>query len=361
MSGLNRTNIPQMKWAFTTRRVSHNDPSHLISDFSQARPGDLLCAEVLSIGQHTGVQLAAGRRAEIYQGDNLALCVGARYAPDQFESVPTIVDGFCDLVAAGGVAGTIVNAHSSMKEPTRLKVHGLLADRGGDVINIGQFGLPASSIRAQGPVFAVFGSSMNAGKTTTAASLVHGLTKCGFKVGAAKVTGTGAFGDYFKMADAGAVEVLDFTDVGYATTVGLSSRELLHIVSVLVSHLSAAGADAYVLEIADGVLQNETGDLVRNVSFHELVDAALFAGADALGTIAGVQVLMHAGLNVFGVSGKISASPLGCREVASQTSVPVLTRQDLLQPETLAPLLEAHEMVPVNRGEILPPEQPIAA
>ena len=52
---------------------------------------------------------------------------------------------------------------------------------------------------------------MNSGKTTTVAAITHGLTAAGLRVGAMKVTGTGAGGDPFLFADAGAAEVLDFT------------------------------------------------------------------------------------------------------------------------------------------------------
>ncbi len=55
---------------------------------------------------------------------------------------------------------------------------------------------------------------MNAGKTTTAASLIKGVTAYGMKVGAAKITGTGAGGDFWFMIDSGTEPVLDFVDAG---------------------------------------------------------------------------------------------------------------------------------------------------
>ena len=59
---------------------------------------------------------------------------------------------------------------------------------------------------------------MNSGKTTTAAHLIKGLVQAGLKVGAAKLTGTGAVGDIWLMQDAGANLVLDFTDTGFPST-----------------------------------------------------------------------------------------------------------------------------------------------
>ncbi len=340
--------LPQMKWAFTTRNVDRTVASRIIPNTDMGRPGDLICAEVQSIGQHSGVQLAAGRRAEIYPGDFIAVCLGARYAPDQFESEPRIEDGTCHLVAAGGIAGIVTRSHSNMKKPTRLKVHGLLGDASGKVLNIRDFALAAKEPSPKGPVFAVFGSSMNAGKTTTAAALVHGLTKNGFKVGACKATGTGAFGDYFKMLDAGAIKVLDFTDFGYPTTVGASADELREIVAGLIGHLTSDGATAIVVEIADGILQKETAQLARCPSFRSLVDATFFAGTDAMGTISGVHTLTNAGLNVMGASGVISSSPLGSQEVTAHISVPMLTPKDLKRGLALKELLENHGLAAVD-------------
>ena len=59
---------------------------------------------------------------------------------------------------------------------------------------------------------------MNAGKTTTNRYLVHSLNRLGARPGATKVTGTGSGNDYWVMLDAGAHQMLDFTDVGLAST-----------------------------------------------------------------------------------------------------------------------------------------------
>lgn len=353
--------LESMKWAFTTRRICKDQFLHLSGNIQDVRPGDVICAEVETLGQHNGVQLAQGRRAEIYPGDRLALCVGSRYAPDQFEGEPKIVDGHCHLVAAGGIAGMVTNANASMKSPTGLKVLGVLKDASGENVNIRDYALPVQEPGPHGPVFAVFGSSMNAGKTTTAACLVHGLTKSGFKVGAGKVTGTGAFGDYFRMSDAGAIKVLDFTDFGYATTVGVQSHRICQIAAGLIGNLTRAGATAIVLEIADGILQDETGKLAQCPSFGRMVDAVLFAGADAMGTVAGVNALRAAGLALFAISGKISSSPLGCREIASQVNAPVLTCNQLQNPDDLSPVLAQHRLASENGDLIYALQKSIAA
>lgn len=328
------------KWAFTTRRVNREDAAQLLSDYEQAVPGDLLRVQVVEIGQHSGLQLKTGRRAGIYAGDELVLCLGARYAPDQFESEAIIDGGFCHLVAAGGVAGAVTRKHGRMKSPTLLKVLGRVADASGNPINIRNYALDAIEPGPRPPVVAVFGSSMNSGKTTSAAALIHGLTKAGYKVGACKATGTGACGDINTYWDAGAHDVLDFTDLGHVTTFGASLDDVREIAFNLVDHLARCGATAIVMEIADGVLQQETAALMQDPSFVSLTDATMFAAPDALSAINGVNVLQDAGHNVMAVSGVLTRSPLACEEASTLVASRIITKQALCDGDTMAALFE---------------------
>src|SRR6056297_1270944 len=186
------------KWAFTTRRVAQDAPRRFVAAVDRAAPGDLLLARVAVLGQHRRVHLRTGRPSTLYAGDLVVVCVGARYAPDQFNADADIAEDGCDLVAAGGIAGTVRASHARMAVPTRLTPVGLLADADGAVLNVDAFALPAvpavpalgdlPAVPAAGdlPVFAVLGTTMNAGKTTTATALVHGLSRAGLAVGAAK-------------------------------------------------------------------------------------------------------------------------------------------------------------------------------
>ena len=92
-------------------------------------------------------------------------------------------------------------------------------------VNLESHGLrPATSQFEQPTVILVVGSSMDSGKTTAASSVVHGLSRSNALVCAAKLTGTASLKDRLIMEDAGAAEVLDFTDVGHAST-AMCTRE----------------------------------------------------------------------------------------------------------------------------------------
>jgi hypothetical protein len=167
------------------------------------------------------------------------------------------------------------------------------------------------------PVVVVAGTAMSAGKTTAAANLIKGLHRAGKRVGAAKVTGTGAGGDYWQMKDAGACEVVDFTDAGYASTYMLSAPEVEKVFLRLLSHLGGLELDAIVLEVADGILQQESNDLLASEGFAFYCNRLLFAAGDAMGALAGVQWFQARGLEVTAVTGSLSASPLAARETTS--------------------------------------------
>ncbi len=334
--------LNRAKWAFTTRRVVPGLPCRLVTAVDGAAPGDLLLGRVAALGQHKGLHLRTGRRAALYAGDLVVVCAGARYAPDQFNADAKIAEDGCDLVAAGGIAGTVRASHARMAVPTRLTPLGLLADAEGDVINVGAFALPPVPAVGDLPVFAVLGTTMNAGKTTTATALVQGLSRAGLAVGAAKVTGTGAAGDFCALEDAGARFVVDFTDAGHATTCGLDTPALEDIVTRLTGHLGAQGAEAVVIEIADGVFQAETAALMHAPAFRHLVDGVLFAVAEAIGAVAGSRMLREAGLPLAGVSGLICASPLATAEAALLLDVPILSPAELADPAAAAALIGRH-------------------
>lgn len=339
---------PQRLWrakrAFATRRVTLEQGTHLMHGRCKPLAGDLLLARVDRLGQHTGVQLPHGRRARIFPGDEIVVAYGARYAPNQFEAVVPDSLAPCHLVAAGGMASLVRSRHERIKRATDITPLGLIVNDAGRVLNLRDFSLPDVAVeqRLKVPVVAVAGTAMDAGKTTAAADFIRGLSRAGLRIGAAKVTGTGACGDYFAFVDAGAVEVLDFTDVGFGSTCDLSRETLDAILLQILAHLSAADVDAVVVEVADGLLQAETAALLRSPVFAELVDSVLFCAADALGARGGVEWLEEQGLHVSGIAGSLTAAPLAAREAAAATRLPVFNRDQLASPlralELLAPL-----------------------
>ncbi|WP_170415616.1 hypothetical protein [Ruegeria atlantica] len=323
------------KWAFTTRRVDRSDVRGLSTQMGTAKAGDLILCEIVEIGHHKKIQLAERRSSVSYPGDYVVLCLGDRYAPDQFLASAVIDDDLVDLVAGGGVAGRVDAAHARMDEPTRLKPIGLLTNASGHVINVSDYGLPSLPSNEQVTVIGVFGASMNSGKTTAASSLGHGLMRSGYSVAGVKATGTGAFGDFNSFEDGGA-PALDFTDAGMATTYRMPLETIETGFDTLVATAASRGAEIVVVEIADGVFQRETRAILQSSRIRDRLDGILFAAPDALSALGGVTVLEKVGLSPFAISGLVSCSPMAATEAAEATNRPILSREDLWSPVTIA-------------------------
>ena len=329
-----------VKKSFITRHVNFSDVYGLTNRVSP-KSGDLAVATVEKIAQHTKVQLVSGRRSQLYVGDEILVAYGNRYAPDCFEAlVPDHLDK-CHLITAGGVASVAITKHSALKMPTSIQPVGLLTNQQGGVINLAQYALqlPKDAEQKSIPVIAIVGTSMNSGKTTAAASLTHGLSRAGLSVAAIKATGTGSGNDVWALEDAGADLVLDFTDAGYPSTYKLSDKKVEDIFNLLIGSAKAASVDVVVVEVADGLLHQESATLIESEAFRNQIGGVLFCAGDAMGAVSGIEWLEKRGVSVLGVSGALTASHLGVLEAQRGTGVRIYDKPTLCCPSILT-LLE---------------------
>lgn len=317
--------LERAKRAYATRRVNLDQAAGLLTAPYAPKPGDVVLARVDKLIQHRRLELINGRRADLFPGDEIIVCYGNRYAPDQFEAeIPADLSP-CHLVAAGGIAAQCLSRNTKIGAASRISPIGVLAKVDGRPLNLADYALaPRTAPKRRPPVTAVIGTSMNAGKTTTLANLALGMTRQGLRVGAAKVTGTGAGGDVWHMTDAGCHLVLDFTDGGAPSTYKLPIADCEAIMETLVATLCEGGVDTILIEVADGILQEETRQLVQSATFARLVDNVIFAAGDALGAAGGVTWLQSQGLSLIGVSGALTAAPLAIRECAGLVDLPLL-------------------------------------
>jgi hypothetical protein len=120
------------------------------------------------------------------------------------------------------------------------------------------------------PVVLLVGTSMSAGKTTTAKVIIRQLKKLGLAVIGAKLTGAGRYRDILSMQDAGADHIFDFVDAGLPSTVA-PEAEYRAALRNLLSRISAVEADVLVAEVGASPLEpyngaaaiEELGDNVR--------------------------------------------------------------------------------------------------
>lgn len=323
---LDSKRIGSAKRAYTTRRISPDVMSSLITDLKTVpASGDLVLARIDELGKQRRIELTDGRRAHLFPGDEIVVCYGNRYAPDQFEGLIGEDLSSCDLVAAGGIASCEISRNEKMIPSTRISPLGLIADSDGNRLNLRDFAVEVPPQTKPIKVVLSLGTSMNAGKTFTSTSLVRGLKQAGLRVAAIKATGTGAGNDLWIVRDAGADVVLDFTDGGLASTYLIPLNEIVASTRRLIYSAAQQGCEVAVVEVADGLQHLETADVIQAPGLWTDCVGVVFAAYDSMGAKCGVDMLKAAGHNVLAISGRLTQSPLMMRETQNSTGLPVYT------------------------------------
>lgn len=293
--------------------------------------GDVAVFEVLRIGKHRNVQGDSKRNTAIVPGDKIMAAFGTRYATEQFEGyLPENINQELHILGAGGTVGVLASMHCKFKDigPTTLRFIGFAKDHYGNIINTKKIkekeqvkftGAAAAATK----VILSLGSSMDSGKTTSAAYLVHGLKKAGYKVAYIKLTGTVYTKDADLASDLGADIVSDFGDFGFPSTYMCDEEELLNLYESVLSKVLIKNPDYVIMEIADGLYERETKMLLTSSIFKQTIEAVIFSAGDSLAAINGVSTLHSWGLFPSALSGLFTASPLLMREVKENTTVPV--------------------------------------
>lgn len=326
---------------YALRRIPQEKLSCLLPCSETPQPGDIALARVEKIGKNTNLELPSGRRCSLYRGDLMTVVFGHRYATKQFEGYARADGERCDLLSMAGVCGLVESKHDSMPEPSKLHLLGFVADADGQRLRLRQFALPPAPPHPRPSVVVVCGTSMDSGKTHTAASIIKGLRHVAHRVVGIKLTGTASGKDALTMLDAGACEVLDFVDGGLPSTYLCNLDELLDLHFLLLAHAASKAAAWVVIEIADGLLQNETAALLQNPRFTRTVDVWVFAAADPLGAAGGTRVLRSWGIHPVGISGLVSMSSLGIREAQAATGLTCFTAGELQSGELNSRLMNA--------------------
>jgi hypothetical protein len=283
--------------------------------------GDVVVCTVSKVGWHKELENRFGRYRRLFEGDRVAVAIGNRYATGEFEGkIPEKVRYGMDMLNAGGVCGKLVGKNLFILDPTKLKFVGYVINEG-EVANLKHFALEKRKIKRRVPIMLVIGSGMDAGKTTTASTLIKTLATKGHKVCAGKITGTARSKDMLLMRDAGAHKVLDHVDAGFPSTYKCRREQILDIFDIIYSNLAVEGPDYIVMELADGVFQRETALLLEESRLMDRVAHIFFSASDSLSAFGGFHYLRELGLEVRAFAGPVANSKLTIREVFDKTGI----------------------------------------
>jgi hypothetical protein len=328
-----RTRMRQIRSGYIFPSAACTIPRNRIHHYAQMdrKPeiGDLVYGTIAHIVQHQSLENKEGRIHAINSGSRAIFVLGNRYAPDYYEGfIPEELPTHIDLLSRSGVIGVVQYKSSLVKEPTQVKALGYVCDADGTVLNTRNFCRIKPKHREKtadrSKLILNIGTSMNSGKSVTAAACCWALTTMGHKVRGSKISGTAGLRDILLMEDNGASPVADFTFMGYPSTYMLDYDSLIGIFNAFDLKFANSPRNFWVVEVADGVLQRETAMILHSEEVRSRIHRLIFNARDAFGAIGGLDVLKKEfDLVPHAISGICSSSPLGIRELQKYTDLPI--------------------------------------
>ena len=272
------------------------------------------------------VELSTGRTIEAMEGGLIVGAFGKRHATLEAVGDWREIDQDLQMeaIGGGGVLGKLTSISPFLPPMISLTYIGHVMYKDQQVI-MDNFIPERPAVEFSMPTILILGTSMSAGKTTTARIIVQQLKNVGYKVVGAKLTGSGRFRDILSMRDAGADYIFDFVDVGLPTTV-IPSDDFEGRLHHLLSLIADVDADVAVLEIGSSPLEPYNGTqaieaIAEHVRFSILcasdpysVVGLITAYGNAPDLVAGVATNTEAGIELVEKMTDITALNLMDRE-----------------------------------------------
>ena len=303
--------------------------------------GDVVFGEVDRLGQHSTLENISGRIHNIHTGSKAIFVFGNRYAADYYEGVlPDYFNRYTNLLARSGLIGKVISKNEKVKDATNIKLLGYCVDSNGEIINTKNYtkislaDKQTNSNKKRAKLILIVGTSMNAGKSSTAGACVWSLASMGHNVRGSKITGTASLKDILLMNDRGAEIYNDFSYLGYPSTYMVPKEEVIGIFDKIDRKIGNNSKNYWVVEIADGILQRETKMLLEEEKIRNRIHKLIFAAGDAFGALGGIGILKEKyNLVPDAISGVCSSSPLHIRELQEFTDIPIFNSEapDLAQ------------------------------
>lgn len=280
----------------------------------------------------------SGRMVGVGPGDEVVGALGARAAT--LEAVGDWRDVGDDLrfdaLTSAGVFGRCTSRAVTLQPlvPLVYRGHVLLE---GEPVRLRDFVPPAPPDAGpfELPTVLLIGTSMDAGKTVAARTIIRRLTRHGLRVAGAKLAGVGRLRDVLRMQDAGADVIFDFVDAGLPSTI-CPQPEFEAALRPLLARIGASGADVLVAEAGASPLEPYNGETV----LRELRRSLRLVVLCASDPYAVVGVMQAFELRPDLVSGRATSTEAGIALVERLSGVPAL---NMLEPATEAPLDELLE------------------
>lgn len=242
------SNLPEINW--TVESLPRE----------QWATGDYVVGEVNA--HHRGlstVELGNGRMTEVTDGDQIVGAFGQRCATLEAVGDWRAIkdDRQMEALTSAGLFGKLTSKSAFLPAllPLTYRGHVVVSGRKSMMRDF----VPLIPERAFTlPVVLIVGTSMSAGKTSSARIIVRLLKEAGLRVIGAKLTGAGRYRDILSVRDAGADWIFDFVDAGLPSTV-CSEEEYRQALRHLLTRMMATKADVVVAEAGASPLEPYNG------------------------------------------------------------------------------------------------------
>ncbi|NNL15929.1 MAG: hypothetical protein HKO81_04725 [Flavobacteriaceae bacterium] len=224
--------------------------------------GDYVVCKILNAGSSLlKIELQSGRMRGVIGGECVVGALGERFATLEATGTWKKVeeDMIMTVLTGAGLIGKLTSKSAFIPNMIKVKYLGH-ATRNGKKITMDDFVKPIKSIPFNTPVILFVGTSMSAGKTTSARIVTNLLKQANLKVVGAKISGAGRFKDILAVKDVGADAVIDFVDAGLPSTIcprNVYLSKLKHIKNFI----SNVDPDFAVIEVGASPLEPYNGDL----------------------------------------------------------------------------------------------------
>ena len=219
---------------------------------------DYVLVEVLG-PSHYPFEIANGRLVDAVAGDLVIGTLGTRAATLEVvgDWSHTSITGEMHALTGAGLFGLATSLSTWLQPLTPIVYRGHVT-RDGQKLNMRDFVEQLPPAVPTAPVVLLVGTSMSAGKTTTARVVVRMLAEREQRVLACKVTGAARFRDILSCLDVGAEHVMDFVDAGLPSTVCPESAYAPALDNML-SRMALLDPDVIVAEAGASPLEPYNG------------------------------------------------------------------------------------------------------
>ena len=219
---------------------------------------DYVLVEVLG-PSHYPFEIANGRLVDAVAGDLVIGALGQRSATLEVvgDWSHTSVTGEMHALTGAGLFGLATSLSTWLQPLTPIVYRGHVT-RDGRKLCMRDFVKPLPPALPRAPLILLIGTSMSAGKTTTARVVVRMLAERGLRVLACKLTGAARYRDILSCLDVGAEYVLDFVDAGLPSTV-CPEAQYVPALEQLLARMAALDPDVVVAEAGASPLEPYNG------------------------------------------------------------------------------------------------------